>query len=117
MVSKQPRKQRKKLYNLPLHKKRKLLSARLSKELQKEYGKRNFPIRKGDKVKIMRGDFKGKEGEVAKVSHTKALVYVKGITVKNQKGEEKLVPLQPSNLMITSLNLSDEKRKKALMRK
>jgi large subunit ribosomal protein L24 len=52
--SKQPRKQRKYLYNMDLHNVKKLMSAHLSKELMKKYGKRNIPIRKGDKVKIMR---------------------------------------------------------------
>ena len=47
-ASKQPRKQRKYLANAPLHKRHKFMSANLIKELRKKYGKRNFPVRKGD---------------------------------------------------------------------
>ena len=65
--SKQPRKQRKYVYNAPNHIKKKLVSTTLSKELRKNYGKRNVPIRKGDKIKVLRGQFKGKTGEVTKV--------------------------------------------------
>ncbi|MEK6835464.1 MAG: 50S ribosomal protein L24, partial [Nanoarchaeota archaeon] len=54
-ASKQPRKQRKYLYNAPLHLKRKMLSCLLSKELRKKLGKRNLPERKDDVILIMRG--------------------------------------------------------------
>ena len=38
--SRQPRKQRKYVFNAPLHIRHKLVSANLSKELRKKYGKR-----------------------------------------------------------------------------
>ena len=56
------RKQRKYVANAPLHIKKKFLSANLSKELRKKYG-RSLQIRKGDSVKVMRGKFKGKTGK------------------------------------------------------
>ncbi len=117
MKSKQPRKQRKKLYNLPLHKRRKQLSARLSKELQEKYKKRSFPVVKGDKVKVMRGKFKGKEGKVIKVDLINFTLNIEGITTAKQKGDEIFVPIKASNVRITELNMNDQKRKKALMRK
>ncbi|MBC7119559.1 MAG: 50S ribosomal protein L24, partial [Methanobacteriaceae archaeon] len=62
--SKQPRKQRKFLHNAPLHIRHKIMSANLSKELREEYNRRSLPVRKGDKVEIMRGDFKGHQGKI-----------------------------------------------------
>ena len=62
--SKQPRKQRKYRANATLHIRHKMISSNFSKELKKRYGKRNFPIRKGDNVKIMKGEFKGKTGKI-----------------------------------------------------
>jgi large subunit ribosomal protein L24 len=59
MKSKKPSKQRKAMYQAPLHRKHKLFSAHLSKELRKQWNKRSLPVRKGDEVKIMRGKFKG----------------------------------------------------------
>ena len=63
MVSKKPSKQRKRFFNAPLHKRGKIMSVNLSPELRNKYGKRSIPIRVGDKVRIMRGDNRGIEGE------------------------------------------------------
>ena len=45
-MSKQPRKQRKALYNAPAHARGKHMSATLSKDLRADIGKRSLPIRK-----------------------------------------------------------------------
>jgi large subunit ribosomal protein L24 len=52
----------------------------------------------------MRGDFKGKEGKVVKVSYKKVRIYVEGITRKNSRGQEKLIAIHPSKVMIISLS-------------
>jgi large subunit ribosomal protein L24 len=108
--SKQPRKQRKYLAKAPLHIKRKLLSVNLSKELRKKYGKRNVVVRKGDTVKIMNGKSKKKTGKIIQVFTKKSKVTIEGIQVKKQDGSKVNVKLQPSNLQIIELNLTDNKR-------
>lgn len=115
--SKQPRKQRKALYNAPLHVRNKLMSAALSKELKKKYNKNSLPVRKGDTVKILRGDFKNIEGEITKVDYKKYRIHVKGALNKKQDGKETPYPIHPSNVMITKLEDSDERRFKFLDRK
>jgi len=115
--SKQPRKQRKELYTKSLHKKRKLLSATLSKDLKKTHGKKNIPLRKDDVVTIMRGKYKGKSGKVTKVSLKNAKIQVEKIGIKKGDGSEKPHWLQPSNVMITELKLEDKERIKVLARK
>ena len=115
--SKQPRKQRKYLYNAPLHIQKKMMSVNLSKELRKKYGKRNIPIRKGDKVKVLRGQFKGKTGKINKVSLKKRKVYIEGIESVKKDGTKAFVPVTPSNLQIQELILEDKKRKKLIERK
>jgi len=112
--SKQPRKQRKYLFNAPLHTRRKFISSNLSKELRKKYGKRSLPLRKGDTVNIMRGKFKNKKGKVIGVKLKMQKIEIEGIQVKKQDGSKVNVPLRPSNLQITELNLEDKKRNKAL---
>jgi large subunit ribosomal protein L24 len=112
--SKQPRKQRKYIANAPLHLKRKLLSVNLSKELRKKYGKRNIVLRKGDKVKIMRGKFKKKQGKVIEVHIKRQKIILEGIQVKKQDGSKANVPLRASNLQIIELNLDDKKRMKSI---
>lgn len=110
--SKQPRKQRKYIANAPLHIRKKFVSVNLSKELRKKYGKRNIPVRKGDVVRIMKGNFKKKQGKVTEVFIKISKVVVEGIQVKKQDGSKANIRLQPSNLQIIELNLEDRKRKK-----
>ncbi len=114
--SSKPRKQRKMLYNAPLHKRQKLVSAHLSKELREKYGKRSVTVRKGDEVKIVRGQYKGKTGKVIEVNLKKLKIYVEGVTRKKSTGEEVRVPIHPSNVIITKLNLEDKKRIKIFER-
>jgi len=115
--SKQPRKQRKFLYNAPLHIRHKIMSANLSKELREEYNRRSLPVRKGDKVEIMRGDFKGHQGKIERVDLKNYKVYVEGATIQKVDGTTTYFPIHPSNLQIIELNLEDEKRLKVLERK
>jgi large subunit ribosomal protein L24 len=114
--SKKPRKQRKFLYKAPLHLRRKMISAHLSKELREQYKRRSLPLRKGDEVKVMRGEFKGTIGKVVKIDTKKYKVYVDTVKKKRSVGTEYLVPISPSNLMIVKLNLDDKYRLKILER-
>ena len=116
-MSKQPRKQRKRIYRAKLHQKHKFLHATLSPELRKKYGKRAVRVVKGDTVKVMRGDFKGHEGKVERVDMKKLVIYVEGVTVAKADGTEVLRPVYPSNVMITKLNLDDKKREEIIRRK
>ena len=115
--SKQPRKQRKYVFNAPLHILKKLMSARLTKELKTKYGKKNVGVRKDDKVKIMSGQFKGKSGKVIEVDLKHRKVYVDGINMIKKDGNKVRVALYPSKLMIMELNMEDKMRKKLMDRK
>lgn len=112
--SKQPRKQRKYRAKAPLHIRKKFVSVNLSKELIKKHEKRNIPIRKGDKVKVQRGKYKGKIGKITMVDLKISKVMMEGIQVKKQDGSKVGVRLQPSNLQIIELNLEDKKRSQKL---
>ena len=109
--SKQPKKQRKYRSNAPLHIKHKLMAAHLSKELKKKHEKRSIALRKGDKVKIMRGNFKGKTGIIEKSLSKMGKVFINGIEIIKKDGTKQLAPLIPSNLLIIQLNTEDKKRK------
>ena len=115
--SKQPRKQRKYRYNAPLHIKKKFVRSHLSKELREKYKKRTVGLKKGDKVKIMRGKFKGKTGKVERIDVKRSRVYITGMEIIKKDGTKVLFPFEPSNLMITELNIDDKKRQQILERK
>jgi len=114
--SKKPSKQRKALYQAPLHIRHKMLSSHLSKELRKQWKKRSLPVRKGDEVKVMRGKFKGTIGKISKVDLKKSKVYIENVKRKKVSGEEIHIPLHPSNLLITNPVMDDPKRKKTIER-
>jgi large subunit ribosomal protein L24 len=113
-ASKQKRKQRKYRAMAPLHIRHKLMSANLSKALRKKYGRRSFPIRKGDDVKVMRGKFKNKTGKVGKVNLQKLRVSIEGLQIQKKDGTKVNVYFKPSNLQIQELNLEDKARVKRL---
>ncbi|MBO5966439.1 MAG: 50S ribosomal protein L24 [Methanobrevibacter sp.] len=109
-MSIQPRKQRKALYTAPLHIRRKIMSANLSKDLRADIGKRSLPIRVGDKVQVVRGDFKGHEGKVESIDAKRYKVTVEGVTLSKPDGNAVMLPIHPSNLMIIEADLKDERR-------
>ena len=110
-------KQRKYRINAPLHIKQKLAHSHLSKDLRQKYGKRNASVRKGDKVKIMRGQFKKHEGKVERLDLKESLAFVSGVETTKKDGTKKMLPSHPSNLMIIELNLDDKIRQQSLERK
>jgi large subunit ribosomal protein L24 len=115
--SKQPRKQRKWEANAPKHKRNKLVSARLDDELSQKYKRRSLPVRKGDKVKVMRGDIRGHSGEVMRVDMTKYKIFVQGVTAKKADGTEVERPVHPSNVMIIGVFDDDKERRQVLTKK
>lgn len=112
-----PKKQRLLVFTAPLHIKQKFMRSPLSKELQKKYKKRNALLRKGDEVKVMRGTFKGKTGNVSEVMLKKTRVIVEGIENIKTDGAKAHYPMHPSKLMITKLGTEDKTRKKIMERK
>ncbi|RJS87060.1 50S ribosomal protein L24 [Candidatus Bathyarchaeota archaeon] len=108
---------RKRWFNAPLHRRRKYLSAPLSPELRAEYGTRSLPVRKGDTVVILKGDWKMKEGKVTRVDTKRMRIYIEGLTRERMDGSTVPIPIRPWNVMITRLDLSDPWRKRILERR
>ena len=119
MVSSKARIQRKTSANAPVHKKRKMLSAHLSKDLSKQYGRRSARVCVGDTVVIQRGaeEIRGIEGKVLAVMTDEGQVTIEGITINQADGTAVARPVHASNLTIVKLNLDDAKRKDVLARK
>lgn len=116
-ASKRPRKQRNYRRNAPLHTKKKFLGAHLSKELRLKHNTRSVTVVVGDKVKILRGQFKGRENKVEKIDIKQSKVFITGVDSTKKDGSKAQYPFTPSNIMITELNLEDKKRKEMLARK
>jgi large subunit ribosomal protein L24 len=114
---KNPRKQRKRLYNAPAHVRHKLMAAPLSKELVASKGIKTLPVRKGDTVHIQRGDNKGFEGKISRVDLKNYRIYIEGLTREKVDGTNIFIPVHPSKVMIKNLTLDDKRRKDVIARK
>ncbi len=115
-VSKKARKQRKARAHASYHERRKLVSAHLDSALMREYNVRSVPVRKGDTVKLVRGgeDIRGTENKVASVDLGKYKLIIENITVPKADGTQTERPVDPSDVVITKLDLSDAWRKRKL---
>jgi large subunit ribosomal protein L24 len=105
-----PGKQRKAVYEADLRLQGTNMSAHLSKELRTRHGARSVPVRVGDTVKIMRGDYVGKTGNINQVDRKRNKVYIQGVMRKKTDGKEAFLAFRPSNLLITALDAKDKKR-------
>jgi large subunit ribosomal protein L24 len=110
------RKQRKARANAPLHKRKRMVSAHLDSALMKEYNVRSVAVRKGDTVRVIRGDkdFKASEAKVASVDLKHLKLIIENVTVPKADGTQKPKPVDPSNVLLTRLDLSDPWRKEKL---
>jgi large subunit ribosomal protein L24 len=86
----------------------------LSRDLREKHRRRSTRPRVGDSVRIDRGEFKGIEGKITKVISDDGTVNVEGVTREKLKGGTSPVPIRSSNLVLTSLNLTDKTRKDRL---
>ena len=112
-----PTKQRKMMYQAPLNERYKRFAAPLSSKLKESHNTSTIPVRKGDTVMIMRGDRKGSEGKITQIDRKHYRIFIEGATREKVDGTNIPVPIHPSKVMITRLNLDDKRRKKILDRK
>ncbi|MEM3647971.1 MAG: 50S ribosomal protein L24 [Thermoproteota archaeon] len=92
-------------------------SVHLSRELRGKYGFRSLPVRAGDRVLIIRGDYKGVEGDVNRVDRVRGRVYVSGVYRENARGEQRLIPIPLSSVILVKIEDKDEWRRRAIERK
>jgi len=98
------------IYRATYQTKSKQLGSALSKNLHKKYGKRSVRVIEGDSVTIVRGEFKGVDGKISKISTQKNSVAIEGIKKEKTKGDKFDIYIHTSNLLVTSLNTEDKWR-------
>lgn len=109
-ASSKPRKQVKYRANAPLHTRHKFLNAKLSEEASKKYGITRIAVKKGDKVKILRGQYKGKTGKINRVNMVKTRIYIDGAERTKTDGSKAFYPIHPSNVLIVEMGMDDKRR-------
>ena len=90
------------------------MAAHLSKELMKKYKRRSLTLRKGYRVKIMRGQYKKQTGKIVDLDLKKTKVQVEGIQQVKRDGAKSFYPLHPSNLQIIEMTVDDKKTRMKL---
>ena len=98
------------IYHATFHTRSKQLGSQLSEDLRKKYGKKSVRVIEGDSIKIVRGEFKGVDGKISKVSTKKSSVAVEGVKKEKTKGDKFDVYIHTSNLLVTGLNTEDKWR-------
>ena len=104
-----------KMRNRQIHKSTKTARSRqvgspLSKDLQRDYGRRSVRVVKGDTVYVTRGEFEQIEGKVTKVRVKSGRIAIEGIKKEKPKGDKFDVMIHASNVRVTGLNTDDSKR-------
>ena len=95
----------------------KQISAPISKDLRKKYGRRSVRIMIDDTAKVIRGEYKGITGKVAKISTESNSIAIEGNKKEKLKGDKIDVYIHSTNVIITSLNTDDKWRLKILEKK
>ena len=98
--SKKPRKQRKALFNYKNHQRSKLITTRVADFIREEYGIKSLPLRVGDDVRIVKGEFKDFEGEVIEITKNQR-ARIKEAKFEKSDGTEFNPSIHISNLIIT----------------
>ena len=125
MSSIQPRKQRLARYTAPYHRRHREMSAPIDRGLRERQLSRGFmypramPVRKGDRVMIVRGEGKSKSAtKIAKIDRKgrKRKIYLENHTYFKSDGTELQRPIDASNLVIINPDWSDIRRRNLLTR-
>jgi large subunit ribosomal protein L26e len=110
-VSSSRRKARKAVFSAGSEQRRVLMSARLDKELVEQHGIRSIPVRKGDEVKIVRGKQATRDGKVVGVFRRRFVIYVDRVTRTKANQQEAPIPIAPSNVVITKLEMNPSRER------
>lgn len=89
----------------------KQVSANLSKGLRSKYGRRSIRVVEGDTVMIKRGEYADVPGKVEKIDIASGRISVAGVKKEKAKGDKFDVMMHASNVLVTGLNLGDQRRR------
>ena len=110
-VSSSRRKAHKAYYTAPSHIRRRMMSSRLSKDLQKKYGVKTMPIRINDEVVVMSGHHKETAGKVISVCRKNYTISIDKLVRTKGNKQTVQIPIHPSNVQITKLYINNDRSK------
>ncbi|BBG24391.1 50S ribosomal protein L24 [Sulfuracidifex tepidarius] len=117
MVSSKPSKQRNLLRHAPKHLRKNFLVAPVADDIKSQQGISRINVKKGDTVKVVRGEHIGTEGKVAVIDTKTGRIGIEGLSRKKVDGTPVYVMVHSSKVVITKLDLGDNKRRESIERK
>lgn len=112
-----PSKQRRRIFTADSFQRSRMMSARLSKDLRTKYKVKKMPIRTGDVVYITAGDFVGTEGKVLIIDSKKRRLGIDGIAREKADKSKVMYKIDTSKVVIRRFGKVDKSRKKILERR
>ncbi|MBD3353329.1 MAG: 50S ribosomal protein L24 [Candidatus Lokiarchaeota archaeon] len=117
--TKKPKKQRKRLHNLPNHRTSKLFVVRLDELMMQEWGIKRIPLRVDDEVRVIDGELEGVEGKVLSLHKRTGKIEIEECTLEKKNGATYYVPISPNSVVLTKFGgkKMDPWRQKVIDRK
>ena len=107
--STKPGKQRKALFNAKNHQRSKLLSTRIADFLKDDYGIKRVPLRVGDQVRVVKGEYQDFEGEVIELSRKNQRAKIKEAVFEKTDGTQFHPSIHISKLVISKFRKEGKK--------
>lgn len=93
------------------------MCAQLSTDLKQKYGVRSLPVRKDDRVKIVRGTKKGEEGKVVSCYRRRFVIHLDGLKREKSNGQSVAYPVDPSKVQLVQLKMDKNRKEKIEIKK
>ncbi len=121
-VSSKPRKQRRRHFNAPKHQIHRRMRVR-NEDAKFRAAVPRVTVRKGDRVMVVKGQgdeggytdkdskVKDAEGKVVRVDYKRQLIFIEDVKMRKRGNKVADRPIEPNNVWVMQLDLSDPKRK------
>src|ERR671919_881732 len=103
-----------KMLHVPKHVRDAMICSSLADNLREQYTRKSVRVKKGDNVRVMRGEYSGIEGKIEKVNTQRGTLAIEGVQREKVRGGNVKVQIHSSNVTISNLNLDDKYRQNAL---
>lgn len=99
-----------KMLHVPKHVRDAMICSSLADNLREQYTRKSVRVKKGDNVRVMRGEYSGIEGKIEKVNTQRGTLAIEGVQREKVRGGNVKVQIHASNVQIIGLNLEDKLR-------
>ena len=103
-----------KVLHVPKHVRDAMICSALADNLREQYTRKSVRVKKGDNVRVMRGEYSGIEGKIEKVNTQRGTLAIEGVQREKVRGGNVKVQIHASNVQIIGLNLEDKLRENRL---